>query len=468
MRTIVSITLALAAAAPLLSGCGQLSPARAAHVATGLVSHQLCSATFVAGLDPDAYFREALAPIVGPVRPLLSHTIDRERGEVTARFVGLAESRAVFRGPLGCVLAQDRAPVPTALAATPATPSLLPPIAGAALVEPRDPALARALAHAFEETDAPPHRRTKAIVVVHAGRIVAERYASGYGVDTPLHGWSMTKSVTNALVGILVREGKLRLDGPAPIAAWADPADPRHAITIDHLLRMTSGLDIGQSLTASAGDAFDPSAQMVYIEPDTAAYAQRARLRAAPGTQWLYTNGNTQLLSSIVRDAVGGDAAAVLAFARRELFGPLGMERVTLEFDAAGTPIGASHLWAPARAWARFGMLYLHDGVVGGQPILPAGWVDYSARYTPGSDAYGYAAGFWTNRGASPGARVRTSAGMPEDSFMARGSDGQYVIVVPSFDLVIARLGYARTPRGDIAAVSRLVAEVVAALRAPG
>lgn len=231
---------------------------------------------------------------------------------------------------------------------------------------------------------------------------------------------------------------------------------------------MTSALDIGQSLSASASDAFDPSAQMLYTEPDTAAYAQRATLRAAPGTQWLYTNGNTQLLGAIIRDAAGGDAAAVYAFAHRELFGPLGRERVTLEFDAAGTPIAASHLWAPARAWARFGMLYLHDGVVGGQRILPAGWTDYSARYTPGSDDYGYAAGFWTNRGASPGARVRTAGGMPADSFMARGSDGQYVIVTPSLDLVVARLGYARTPRGDIAAVNRLVAEVVAALRAPG
>jgi CubicO group peptidase (beta-lactamase class C family) len=272
----------------------------------------------------------------------------------------------------------------------------------------------------------------------------------------------VSKSVTNALLGVLVRQGRLDMQAPAPIAAWADPTDPRHAITPDQLLRMTSGLDAGQSLHDVG--PFDPSAQMLFVEPDMAAFAARAPLAHAPGTHWNYTDPNTLLLSRIVRDLAGGDAAGTLAFVRRELFDKLGMRHATVEFDAAGTPIGASHVWAPARDWARLGLLYLHDGVVGGERLLPAGWVDDSARPTPGAEYVGYGAGFWTNRGRGYGADYRTAAGMPADAFMGRGSYGQYLVIVPSHQLVIVRLGPAWTPRDDMDAVARLTREAIAAL----
>jgi CubicO group peptidase (beta-lactamase class C family) len=383
---------------------------------------------------------------------------------VTASFAGLGEARAVYRGPLGCLVVHDPLPAASPINVPSPAPSLLPAIAGSTLVEPADPALRAAIDRAFEETPSPPHRQTKAIVVVQKGRVIAERYAPGYGIDTPLIGWSATKSVTNALIGILVRQGKVSLSGPAPIAGWANPKDPRHAITIDNLLRMNSGLDIGQSLTARASDAFDPTAQMVFVERDMAAFAERAPLKAAPGTQWTYTNGNTLLLSRIIRDKAGGDANAVLAFAHRELFDKLGMQHVTLEVDAVGTPIGSSHMLASARDWARFGLLYLNDGVVAGQRLLPEGWVDYSAAPTPGSERYGYATGFWTERGDSEGANYRVKAGLPSDSFMARGAYGQYIIIVPSRRLVVARFGMAFTPRDDMDTVARLVADVIAAM----
>jgi CubicO group peptidase (beta-lactamase class C family) len=305
---------------------------------------------------------------------------------------------------------------------------------------------------------------THAVIVVHRGQIVAERYAQGFGIDTPMHGWSLTKSVTNALVGILVREGKLSPIGPAPVAAWGASADPRHAISIEHLLRMNSGLDFGESLHQSWSSAFDPTVQMVFASPDMASLPERAPLEAKPGEHWRYSNGNTMLLSRIVRDAVGGDAQSVLNFVHRELFDKMGMARVTLEFDATGTPIGASHMWAPARDWARFGMLFLDDGVVAGERLLPEGWVDESARLTPGSEDYGYGAGFWTNRGEQRAARLHRP-GMPRDSFMARGSLGQYVIVAPSENLVIVRLGTTRTPREGIESVDQLTAEALAALK---
>ena len=262
-----------------------------------------------------------------------------------------------------------------------------------------------------------------------------------------------------------MQQGRLDLHAPAPIPAWADARDPRHAITVDQLLRMTSGLDMGQSLNASLATAFDPSAQMIFVDRDSAAVAQRAPLKHVPGTAWNYSNANTQLLSAIVRERAGGTAEATRAFAQRELFDKLRMRDVTLEFDGAGTPIGASHMWAPARDWARFGLLFLHDGVVGGQRILPPGWADYSAAPTAGAETYGYGAGFWTNRGEGAGARYRVEGGMPADAFMARGSHGQYVVVVPSADLVIVRMGPAWTARDDMAAVNRLTREVIQALQ---
>ena len=236
--------------------------------------------------------------------------------------------------------------------------------------------------------------------MLHDGRVVAERYAPGYGIDTPLLGWSMTKSVINALVGILVRQGRLSVAGPAPVPAWRDPSDPRHAITVEQLMRMTSGLALDETNTG-----FDPSSRMLSTEPDMAGFAESASLQAPPGTRYHYSSPSTLILSRIVRDAVGGRAEDVRRFAARELFAPLGMRGVTLEFDAAGTPVGSSYMYATARDWARFGLLYANDGVAGGRRILPEGWVGYSASPTPGSRD-GYGAGFFTNRGRE---RVRTS-----------------------------------------------------------
>jgi CubicO group peptidase (beta-lactamase class C family) len=461
MRQSVSLAL-LGTALALLLGCSSVD--RATDVATGYVSHQLCSAAFVSRVDPEQYYREAIAPVLAPVSFLSAHQVDRQRAQVSASFAGLSQARAVDRGPLGCLVLHGEPPAPVALPAHAPAPALLTDIAGPGVVEPAQPALKQALDRAFVENAAPPYRNTKAVVVVRDGRVVAERYAPGYGIDTQLIGWSATKSVTNALIGILVRQGKLSVEGPAPIAAWADPRDPRHGITIDNLLRMNSGLDIGDSLTAQATTAFDPSAYMVFGVRDMAAFAEQAPLKAAPGTGWNYTNGNTLLLSKIIRDSTGGDAGSVLAFARRELFDKLGMRHVTLEFDAVGTPIGSSHMLASARDWARFGLLYLNDGVAGGERLLPPGWVDYSAAATPGSERFGYAAGFWTNRGDGEGQRYRIAHGLPADAFFARGSIGQYVIVVPSQRLVVARFGSAFTPRDDMDVVARLVADVMAAM----
>ncbi len=434
-------------------------------VATGFMANVLCSETFVSGLDPAKNFAETTAamPGAGLISWAMDYHVDRVRKDVTVSLLGLGRSHAVYRGELGCFLDHGDATAGVALPPSekPQAP-LLPEIAGPSVVAPQSEALAAALDRAFAEPSSPPFKRTRAIVVVKDGRIIAERYADGIGIDTPLLGFSSTKSVISALTGILVRLGKLKLDQPAPVAAWQSPDDPRRAITVDQLLRHTAGLWLGSSLQASLGAAFEPVNQMKFMETDMASFAEAAPLETAPGSVWNYHDGNYLILSKLILDAAGGKPADFLRFARQELFGPLGMRHVTLEFDGAGTPEGSSQMLASARDWARFGQLYLNDGVVGGKRILPEGWVKYSASATPNAFV-GYGAGFWTNLGDSMGAHYRIENGWPRDAFLAKGSIGQYVIVIPSLHLVIARFGRTVNWPLDADGVSRLVSDVVAA-----
>ncbi|HUD86115.1 MAG TPA: serine hydrolase [Xanthobacteraceae bacterium] len=460
-RIILIVTAALCGALVLTAVRAHDAP----RVATGFISRTLCSAAFVSGVNPDQVFSETAdaMPGVRLITWAIDYRVDRKARQVTTTLFWGGMSRAVYREGLGCYLAHGEDSVDVSLpAAGEIQRASLPEISGPSLIAAANPELALALDRAFAEPDQPPFRRTKAVVVVKDGRLIAERYASGYGVDTPIIGYSATKSVISALTGILVRQGKLAVDRPAPLAAWRNPDDPRHAITIDQLLRHTSGLAMGSSLNASLASTLAPVNKMKYVESDQAGFAESAALESAPGSAWNYHDGNFVILSRLIRDAVGGHAADVLRFARGELFGPLGMRNVTLEFDATGTPEGASQMLAPARDWARFGLLYLNDGVAGGKRILPEGWVDYSASPTP-NGWVGYGAGFWTNRGASLGATYRIEQGWPRDAFLAKGTLGQYVIVIPSERLVIVRLGI--SPNSPLGAdgVSRLVRDVVAA-----
>jgi CubicO group peptidase (beta-lactamase class C family) len=434
------------------------SPLRAV---TGFVSHTLCSGAFVSGLNPDQVYADTLKPMAGieKINPAIAYEVDLVHHEVKTRLVGLFESSAVFHDGLGCILVHRDEPTRMPPAAPPGaerevTAPLVEEIAGPAAIEPSDSRLRAALDRAFAEPDRGPLRRTAAVVVVHDGRIVAERYAPGYRVDTPLLGWSVTKSVVNALIGVLVRDRRLSIDGPAPVAQWRDPSDPRHAITIDNLLRMTSGLDLDET-----NRDYDAVTRMLTVESDMARFAEGAKLKVPPGTKWEYTSGNTLILSRIIRDAVGGGPSEVLAFARQELFEPLGMRNITLEFDAAGTPIGSTYMYASARDWARFGMLFLNDGVVNGRRILPEGWLRYSSSQTLGSP---YSAGFWL--GSST---WRAHWGLPRDAFFASGLLGQRVMVIPSEQLVIARFGNAHGPGYDMQGFGQLVSDVVETLKQP-
>jgi CubicO group peptidase (beta-lactamase class C family) len=458
--------LILILAATTALGALAFSAARARdvpNVMTGFVADILCSSTFVSGLDPDRVLSETVdaMPGVNWIAWALHADVNRTKRDVTVTMLGLGRSHAIYRDGYGCTLDHGDAIAALSLPPDDRKPALLPEIAGPALVAPATPQLEAALDRAFSEPHAPTYRRTKAVVVVKDGRVVAERYAQGYGVDTQVLGFSVTKSVISALTGILERQGKLSLDGPAPVAAWRDPNDPHHAITVDQLLRHTAGLAIGSSLQASLASVLEPVNRVKFAESDMAGFAESMPLATPPGSVWNYNDGNYVILSQIIREAVGGHADDVMRFARRELFDPLGMHHLTLQFDASGNPEGSGEMLATARDWARFGLLYLDDGVVGGKRILPEGWVKYAASPTPNAWV-GYGAGFWTNQGDGRAAKYRISNGWPRDAFMAKGTIGQYVIVIPSEHLVIVRLGL--SPNWpDVDGVSQFICDVIAA-----
>ena len=301
----------------------------------------------------------------------MRYQLDRTARKLDVSVAGLFATHTIFREGFGCVRVLG-GKEPYLLKAdivalkTPKTPPLLPEIAGPDVVEPSDPALKAALDHAFEEPAEPPLRRTKAVVVVRDGRVIAERYAPGIGIDTPLPSFSMTKSLVNALLGIMTQQGLTSPSLPAPIPEWHGAGDPRREIEVGHLMRMTSGLALDET-----DDPLNPSEQM-FAHDDMAAFAVKAPLIAAPGTRWAYSSATTQILARIIREAVGGPEQS-LAYAWRELFNPLGMRNVTLEFDGSGTLQGANNMLASARDWARFGLLYLNDGKIGDKRILHHG-----------------------------------------------------------------------------------------------
>ncbi|WP_321817365.1 MULTISPECIES: serine hydrolase [unclassified Paraburkholderia] len=438
-----------------LGGCALVRPDYAARVATGTTAHDICSETFISGQQPDTIFAETIAsrPGLDLIAPLINYSVDRSQREVSASLAGAFTSRAVFRGTWGCTIVKDDD------AASLALPQPLSPIPKVSLpiALGTSPKLSRALDDEFAEEPSEALRRTKAVVVLFKGRLIAERYAPGYGPDTPILGFSISKSVTSALVGVLVREGKLRIDAPVQL----DNGSGR-SVPLSDFMRMTSGLDIDET-----GSGFDPSNRIMYVHTrDMATAARRARAIAAPGQRWAYSSASVHLVARAVRDAVGGTAVDVQRFAHDELFMPLGMQHVTMEMDETGTPVGAHYMLASARDWGRFGDLYLNDGVApNGQRILPEDWVRWSTTPTLATN---YGAGWWinhhslTSNGQADGMPLMPDA--PADTFYALGNLGQYIIVVPSKQVVIVRLGDAQTPHFDIDGADRLVKEVISAL----
>jgi CubicO group peptidase (beta-lactamase class C family) len=287
---------------------------------------------------------------------------------------------------------------------------------------------------------------TRAVVVVHHGRLVAESYMPGFGVDTRLISWSMAKSVTQALVGIAVRRGLVDIDKPMGNPRWA-PTDPRAAIPWRNWINMIDGQEYRE--IGVHDNTKNDAARMLFGvgRRDIAAFGASLALSHPPATHWNYNSAGVNLIADALGRvfAPGGSPAErrarVAAVLRDELFDPIGMRSAQPEFDAAGTFIGSALVYATARDWARFGLLYLRDGVWDGRRILPEGWVDFARTKTPVDDCNIYGAGWWVTPDG-PGKPYRAFApNGPRDLFLANGHEGQVVIVVPSKDLVVVRLG---------------------------
>ncbi|NND49751.1 MAG: serine hydrolase [Rhizobiales bacterium] len=273
---------------------------------------------------------------------------------------------------------------------------------------------------------------TKALLVVRDGKLVGEAYAPGFDAMTPIIGYSLAKTLCNAVTGRMVETGHLDVEERDLFAEWRGGADRRRDITIAQLLQMTSGLTIAETHTG-----YDPVSHMLFLSQDMGTFAARSASGAAPGQHFKYTSGNTLLVSRLIRDRLGGDVHGVLGYLDRELFAPAGMERMLVEFDASGTPILSTFCYASARDWARLGLLFLNDGCVGTTRLLPQGWVEFS-KSTTIEPSYG--AGLRLSRAGGQGERWLL-AGMPEDTFYGHGHLGQYVLVIPSLNAVIVRLG---------------------------
>lgn len=414
---------------------------RLAPIATGYAAKALCSGVFVSGRPAASVIDVDIMAGVHPLLKLVRPSIDPEHHRAVATFAGFAEREADFRPGLGCTLALGPSPgtLPAALPALPDPPPAQPAPATPPAGIDADK-LRTALDRAFDEPDPARPRRTRAVVVMWRGQVIAERYAPGISADTPLPGWSMTKTVTAALVGMLVAQHKLSPDASALLPEWRGNGDPRAAITLDELLRMTSGLRFNEDYDDPLSDV----AVMLFTQPDTARFASAKPLVATPGTRWDYSSGTSAIVARVMREAMGGSEADYLAFPRRALFAPLDMRSAVFEPDASGTLGSPSYLYASARDWAHFGQLLLQDGEWNGQRRLPQGWVRYLTRATPLSPRQEFGAHLWVKVPEPFNDRDPHAIAMPADAFHAVGHEGQFVSVVPSRQLVVVRLGLSR------------------------
>jgi len=312
--------------------------------------------------------------------------------------------------------------------------------------------LTQLLNFAFSDPAPETMGETHAFLAVHRGRIVAERYWGDYTAKDTFPSWSEAKSITQALVGILVREGKIDIHAPADVPEWQAQGDPRGAITLDMLLRMSSGLKfIEDYVPGSVSDVIE----MLFGsgKEDVAAYAASQPLEHAPDSFWSYSSGTSNIVARCAARALGAKGESFHGFMFRELFDPLGMTSPLPKFDAAGTFIGSSFCYCTARDFARFGLLYMRDGVWDGQRILPEGWVDYArtpAPAVPETETLGYGAHWWLGM-AGPG------------SFSCNGYEGQYTVLVPDLDLILVRHG--KSPLEAKEAVQAWIADVADCFR---
>jgi CubicO group peptidase (beta-lactamase class C family) len=374
-----------------------------------------------------------------------------------ARLIGLGSvtRSARFTGSQGCIILPrgcdgglhfQPCEVPHGPASSQAWPGGVHPVA----------AIQKTLEAGFADPDA----YHAAVLVVHRGCLVGERYRAGITADTPLESWSMGKSTMGTLIALLIGRGALQLDARAPIDAWDQPGDPRREITLRHLLNMSSGLRCtGQDDARETWHHGLPEHFLPYAEAlNVAEWATGRPLEFAPATVGRYRNCDPLSLASIYCEAVLKLGGNPLTWPQTELFDRIGMQGFVLETDRWGHFIISGFDYGTARDWARFGLLYLRDGMWEGERVLPEGWVKFATAPAPGWKNREYGAQIWLNS--------MKELALPADTYYFAGGGGQYVLVCPSLDLVVVRMGHTRGWEGAKDKVNMLLDGITGALAA--
>jgi len=413
-------------------------------ILTAFAAKGMCSSVFLADKDPERVKAEDLSffPI-----SLAKMDIDYEEKSVTARVFGLAKRKAVYREGLGSVLVLDvpeeelrevsfRIPDPDYNQDTIPWPKgnvLTDSISEGVDIE----RLASVVEGAFDLPGEEPFLKTLAIAVVYDEDLIAERYIEGYNENTRFHGWSMTTSVTSALVGILSGQGLIDIKAPVNFPGWED--DERGMITLENLLHMSSGLEwVENYFTISEATL------MLMQSSNMVEYVAGRPLANPPGTFYAYSSGDANLVSGVIRNTLGNDQA-YYELPYNSLLHRIGMLNTIIETDASGNFVSSSYSYGTTRDWARFGMLYQNDGVFAGDSILPAGWVDFTMQDAPAANTNGlYGVGFWLE---DPDPE-KTLNGLPDDVFSANGFLGQRIFIIPSKKLVVVRMGFSSSNFG--------------------
>ncbi len=416
-----------------------------------LFAKLLCSGTFVVGRDPAEFLEHDLKTHVRregmPVGwDEIDIDIDRVAGTVTMSASGISRTAKYNQGQ-GCTIfpANERrlhfTPIPVT-SALPDARSISWPmgdlLSDVSLPEEVDrQALESTLDLAFDDSQHQVPQRTRGMVVLYKDQIVAERYAPGFGKNTRQVSWSMGKSITAALVGILVGQGHISLDDPAPIAEWQ--GTEKEAIRIKDLLRMSSGLGFSRAQDDDKLELGwtnrDDHMYIYYGAVDVFEHSITRPLKRPPNTFWTYRNCDPLTLGKIVRQTVEAQGEDYLTFPQRALFDRIGARNYVLEPDPWGNFIMTGFDYGTPRDWARFGLLHLHDGVWQGERILPEGWVDFIRTPAPAAEEKQYGGQFWLNAG-------NRYPDIPSDAFWPMGAWGQVAFIIPSKEMVVIRLGH--------------------------
>lgn len=419
------LVFVLPALALWLSGIPPRGISQMAAVGTGLTAKLACSGYYLSGFSDE----KNLADIAtySPAVDLIE--LRHEDPQTLIATLNGTEARARFYPGLGCTL-QYPAMEDLAAIAVPTLDLQQGPWPMGDEVPAADPQMQRQL----EQTlivDQQQGLDTRALLVLHNKQIIAEAYGPGIGRDTPLLGWSMGKSVSALMVGRLEKMGKLHTDEQDLFAAWS--GDARKTISIKNLLQMSTGLDFSEPYLPG-----NDSTRMLFTSANAAGVALESSLKHQPGSYWAYSSGTSNLLTRLVSDRLGGGTQALVDFFASEIAIPLGLRNTTFELDASGVMVGSSYIYAPARDWARLAMPMLNDGKIGATQWLPPGWAKAASAPNASHNEQRYGYQFWLNSG---GDTLRWPS-LHADAYAMSGNRGQVVMMFPSLNAVVIRLGW--------------------------